>query len=147
MDRILVPVDGSPLSRRAFEIAIEEHPEAELVALHVVDPTEPGYSVVGREDADELEPRRGSAEWYDRARELADELFAELAEFASGTGVELTTETVVGRADREIVDHAVGSDADAIFLGSHGRSADAHLLGSVTEAVAFRAPVRVCLVR
>ncbi|GEM_PF-2562251 len=147
MDRVLVPVDGSPLSRRAFEIALEEHPEAELLALHVIDPTEPGYSVVGHEDAGQHEPPRGSSEWEERAHELAEELFAELSALAGEAGVELTAETVVGRADRKIVDHAVESGVDAIFLGSHGRSPEVHLLGSVTEAVAFRAPVRVCLVR
>lgn len=147
-DRILVPVDGSPLSRRALEVALEEHPDAEIVALHVIDPNEPGYSVYGEEYEPDTEPRYGSEAWYDRANELADELFEELSDVAGEYDASLATETIVGRADREIVEYAEDNEVDQIVLGSHGRDEDSRLLlGSVTEAVAFRAPVRVTLVR
>lgn len=146
-DRILVPVDGSPLSKRALEVACEEHPEAEITAIHVIDPTEPGYSVYGVTD-DATEPPHGSAAWYDRAEAHAADLFESLTELAAEYDVSLRTESCIGRPDREILSFAAEEGVDHIILGSHGRDEDARLLlGSVTEAVAFRAPMRVTLVR
>ena len=147
-DHVLVPVDGSPLSRRALEVALEENPDATVTALHVIDPTEPGYSVAGVEFDSTIEPRHGSTEWYDRAEELATELFDELTAAADEHDATLETETVVGRPDREILEFAEHEDVDHIVVGSHGREEDSRLLlGSVTEAVAFRAPMRVSLIR
>ena len=147
-DHVLVPVDGSPLSRRAFEIALEENPDTQITALHVIDPTEPGYSIAGVEFDSTVEPRHGSSEWYDRAEELAEELFADLEELVEESDAECRMETVVGRPDREILEYAKHEDVDHIVVGSHGREEDSRLLlGSVTEAVAFRAPVRVSLIR
>lgn len=147
-DSILVPFDGSRLSRRALEVALEEYPDAEIVALHVIDPTEPGYSVVGVEYHVDVEPLHGSEEWYDRARELGEEVLEEAEELAEEHDVDLETETVVGRPDREIIAYAEANDVDHVLMGSHGRDEDSPiLLGSVTEAVAFRAPMRVSLIR
>lgn len=148
VDRILVPVDGSPLSERALEVALEEHPDATVVALHVVDPTDVGYSVHGVPFESDVEPIHGSAEWYERAREHAADLFEDVRRAAADRDADVETETVVGRPEREIVDYAVDHDVDAIVMGSHGRDEESRLLlGSVTEAVAFRAPVRVTLIR
>ena len=147
-DRILVPVDGSRLSRRALEVALEEYPDAELLALHVIDPTEPGYSVADVAYHAEVEPRHGSSEWYDRAHELGEDVLEEARELAEAHDVELETETAVGRPDREILEFAEERDVDHVVMGSHGRDEDSPiLLGSVTEAVAFRAPMRVSLIR
>lgn len=147
-DRILVPVDGSPLSRRAFEVACEEYPGADITALHVIDPTEPGYSVFGVDFDPRSEPLHGSDAWYERAEELGEELFDELAQTAAEYDTSLRTETIVGRPGREIVEYATDADIDHIVVGSHGRGDEMrHLLGSVTEAVAFRAPMRVSLIR
>ena len=147
-DNILVPVDGSQLSRRALEITLEEYPDSEIHALHVIDPTEPGYSVADVAYRGEIEPRHGSAEWYDRANELGEDVLEDARELAADHDVDLETETVVGRPDREILQYAEREGIDHIVMGSHGRGEDSSiLLGSVTEAVAFRAPVRVSLIR
>lgn len=147
-DRILVPVDGSPLSRRALEVACDEYPDAEIVALHVIDPAEPGYSVFGVDSDPTTEPRHGSEAWYERAEALEDDLFEDLSDIADERGVSLQPDTAVGRPDREIVEYADDEGVDHIVIGSHGRAEDSRLLlGSVTEAVAFRAPVRVSLIR
>lgn len=148
--RLLVPIDGSPLSERALETALAEHPDAEITALHVIDPTEPGYSYYpfdSEMDLDE-EPLHGSEEWYDRAEEFAEELFDEAERRASEYDADLSTELVVGQPARAIVEYATDHDVDHVLIGSHGRDEGARiLLGSVTEAVAFRAPMRVTLVR
>ncbi len=79
-EHILVPVDGSPLSRRALEVACEEYSDGEISALHVIDPTEPGYSVYGADPELARAPRQGSNDWYSTGEEHAEELFAELEE-------------------------------------------------------------------
>ncbi|QLG48607.1 universal stress protein [Natrinema halophilum] len=147
-ERILVPIDGSPLSQLALETALEEHPEAEIVALHVIDPFEPGYSVYDVPYDGETEPIHGSDEWYERADELATDLLADARDLAAEYETELSLETVTGNPSKEIVEYATDNDVDQIIMGSHGREEDARiLLGSVTEAVAFRAPIRVSLIR
>ncbi|WP_254531010.1 universal stress protein [Natrinema gelatinilyticum] len=147
-ERILVPTDGSPLSRRALETALAEYPDADIVALHVVDPFEPGYSVYDAPYDVENEPIHGSEEWYERADELATVLLEDLQDVAAGYDTELELETITGDPSREIVEYATDNDVDQIIMGSHGREEGARiLLGSVTEAVAFRAPMRVSLVR
>lgn len=143
VDRILVPFDDSEQARTALEHALETHGDAEIVVLHVIDLMEAGYSA----------PVEGGLpgyweEWYDDQQAAAEELFDEARELADGYGVELTTETVVGRPARSINDYADEHDVDAIFIGSHGRTGVSRiLLGSVAEAVVRRAHCPVTVVR
>lgn len=148
--RILVAVDGSPLSELALETALAENPDAEITALHVLDPTQPGYSYYPFDSVAEFdeEPSLGSREWYERAEAYADELFESVRETASEYGADPTTESVVGEPAEAIVEYARDHGVDHVFVGSHGRDEDANVaVGSVTEAVAYRSPVRVTLVR
>lgn len=147
IEELLVPMDGSPLSKAALEVGLEEYPGARITVLHVINPTEPGYSYPVDVDP-ETEPLHGSEAWYERAESLAERLFDEVAEMASDYDASVTTLTVVGEPGRVIVDHAADDGTDQVIIGSHGRTdAEQHLLGSVTETVVFRAPVRVLLVR
>ncbi|MDR9380076.1 MAG: universal stress protein [Natronomonas sp.] len=144
---VLVPMDGSPLSKRALRIALEEHPDATVTVLHVIDPTQPGYSYPIESDLD-TEPLHGSEDWYERSEELADQLFSEARDIAAEYDATIETETATGEAGRTIVEFATDHDIDGILIGSHGRDDDdLSLLGSVTETVVFRSPVRVLLVR
>ena len=149
-DHLLVPMDGSPLAERALAVALAEYPDATVDVLHVVDPTEPGYSYQPFDRTAELdtEPRHGSEAWYERARTFADELFEDARELASERDVRIETALVVGSPGREIVDYVVDHGVDHVVIGSHGRDdPERPLLGSVTEAVVFRSPVRVSLIR
>jgi len=146
--RILVPLDGSPLGNKALSVALDDHTDAEIHLLHVIDPTEPGYSYVPMGVDAYDTPRHGSDEWYGRAEEHAEELFAEARERADDYEVALTTETRVGRPSREIVSYAEEHAIDHVILGSHGRENESRsLVGSVAEGVIFRSPVRVTLVK
>ncbi|ATW87371.1 nucleotide-binding universal stress UspA family protein [Halohasta litchfieldiae] len=145
--QILVPLDGSPLGNNALSVALDDYPDAEIHLLHVIDPTEPGYSYVslGVEAYDT--PQHGSEAWYDRAEEYAEELF-ETAREQTDEDIELDTETRVGRPSREIVNYVEDNDIEHIVLGSHGRDRESrNLVGSVAEGVVFRSPVRVTLVK
>lgn len=145
--RILVPVDGSPLSERALRVALEEYPDADVTVLHVVNPTQPGYSYPVDYDTTN-EPLHGSEEWYERSRELAERLFGEVHEIAEEYGDDVRTDTSVGEPGRAIIDYVSEHDIDQVIIGSHGRDEEEQFfLGSVTETVVFRSPVRVLLVR
>lgn len=146
--QILVPIDGSPLAEKALSVALTEYPEADIDLLHVIDPTEPGYSYisVGIEAYDL--PQHGSDEWYDRAEEYAAEVFETARQLADEHETELTTETAVGRPSREIIEYIEANAVDHVILGGHGRDNESRpLVGSVAEAVVFRSPVRVTLVK
>ncbi|SEN11204.1 Nucleotide-binding universal stress protein, UspA family [Halorientalis persicus] len=137
--RILVPVDGSEQSREACDFAMREHPEAEFVLLHVINPTEAGYSAGASFPA-------ASEEWYEHAKEDAQELLEELE--AENEGATVTTDTVVGKPARAIVEYAAEHDVDRIVMGSHGRSGVTRiLLGSVAENVVRNATVPVTVAR
>ncbi|WP_416839121.1 universal stress protein [Haloferax sp. DFSO52] len=145
-DVILVAVDGSPLSKRAFERALSDA-ESAVIALHVIDPSDPGYSAPLDVDVT-LEPLHGSAEWYERANELADEILEELTALADGSGVDVRTMTLRGDPARSIIEVAEEEGVDAIYVGGHGRTGETNLLlGSVAELVSSRASVSVTIVR
>ena len=124
---VLVPTDGSPLSRDALEHALTAYPDGDVVLLHVVDPRYTSY------DDDELHP---------------DRIFEKLTELVDRRGVESETAVRVGHPKREIVEYSERDGIDEVVMGSHGRDrASRILLGSVAETVLRRAPVPVTLVR
>jgi universal stress protein A len=62
-------------------------------------------------------------------------------------GLSCESATLFGRPDTEIVDRAVGTRADLIVMGTHGRSGLAHaLMGSVAERVIRHAPCPILIV-
>ncbi|MFB6360132.1 MAG: universal stress protein [Halobacteriales archaeon] len=140
-EHLLVPHDGSPQAADALEYALSEFPGADLTILHVIDPTDTGYS------AGAMLPDF-SEQWYDSAKEAAEEIFAEAEAQAADHQGQLETVRELGRPAREIVAYAEESGADHVVIGSHGRTGVTRiLLGSVAEAVARRSPVPVTVVR
>ncbi|MFA9518621.1 universal stress protein [Halopenitus sp. H-Gu1] len=136
---ILVPMDGSPMAKRALEHALSMHPDAQFTVLHVIDYIEESYSARALVGPDELR---------DRAEERAEELFEEAEGIADEHDVEIETRTATGDPSREIVAYAEDHDVDQIVIGCHGRSPMSRiLLGSVAEKVTRRAPVPVTVVR
>lgn len=138
-ERVLVPVDGSPQSRRALEFAAAEWPAATYVLLSVVDPTE-SRSTRGF-------PPSENEEWVKEAKADARALIDDCRDaLPAGAIVEARVE--VGRPAATIVDACEEGDVDHAVLGSHGRKGVQRvLLGSVAESVARRAPVPVTIVR
>jgi nucleotide-binding universal stress UspA family protein len=139
--RILVPVDGSEQAMDAASFAMAEYPDAELVLLHVINPTEAGYSA-------QASIPSFSEEWYDRAKEQAEELFEEIRAEANESAVTVSSDIVVGKPARAIVEYADDHDIDQIVMGSHGRSGVTRiLLGSVAESVVRDSTVPVTVAR
>src|SRR5258708_3788499 len=138
---ICMPTDFSEASRPAFRTAIElaAHFDAELLLLYVQQIPAVAYSVV---------PLQGGL----RAEMDADalRLLEDWKRQAEGQGARRTSATMVsgqGVSD-EIVRFAAGRRADLIVMGTHGRTALAHvLLGSVAEKVVRYATCPVLTIR
>lgn len=147
--RILVAVDGSTEARDALAFAASEWPDAELTALHVINPAD---SATG---ADGGFP--GAADqWYDSAKQRGERI---LTEATAAVDRDIETRLEVGRPTATILGVAggekrVGDDDDPgepfdhVVLASQGRTGLSRvLLGSVAEGVVRRSEVPVTVVR
>ncbi|HEX9016562.1 MAG TPA: universal stress protein [Chloroflexota bacterium] len=137
--KILVPLDGSQGSWRAFRRALLLAGEAvsEIAALSVEEHL-PRYAATVGEVEQELE---AGSEYFTRLHDQAKSLAAE-------RGLGLTAETVVGHAARAIVDYARENDFDLIVIGHVGHSGIwGTLLGSTTDRVVDHAHCDVLVVR
>lgn len=139
IDHVLVPMDHSPLARRALEYALEVHPDASLTVIHVVNFVDDSYSA---------EMLVGPEELRERAEERTEQLFEEARALAAEADASLSTVTTFGDPARNIVDYAEDEDVDLVVIGSHGRSLLSRiLLGDTADRVVQRAPVPVTVVR
>lgn len=140
-ERILVPVDGSPLSSRAVERVARNHPDADVIVLHVIDPVGALYEA-------EAGGVRAAEHWYDRARASAEQICADAAAVAADHDCAVTTVVETGHPARTILDAVDERDVDHVVMGSHGRRGVSRLvLGSVAERVVRQCPVPVTIVR
>lgn len=139
VDHVLVPMDDSPLARRALEFALETHPGAAVTVLYVVDYVEESYGA---------EMLVGPEELRDRATERADRILADARDLTAEYGVRPTTVTAFGDPARTIVDYVDDEAVDLVVMGSHGRSLVSRaLIGDTAYTVVRRASVPVTLVR
>jgi nucleotide-binding universal stress UspA family protein len=137
-ERILVAIDGSEASDRAFAKALElaEVTNAELTALAIEGPLPAYAATVGEVD----EVKREKDLFFNalalRAREQAEQV-----------GIELAIELRAGHAAEVISDFAAGGGFDLVVLGHRGHFLRDHLLGSTADRVAEHAPCPVMIVR
>lgn len=143
--RILVPVDGSPTSRRGLAEAIRlaKLTQARLRLLHVVDALSFSLSASGFGTA--------SGDVFGMLRESGQAILTGAKAEVDKAGVPVDTvlyDTLEGRVCDQVVDEAIRWDADLIVLGTHGRRGVGRLvLGSDAEQVVRVSPVPVLLVR
>ena len=133
---ILVPVDGSPSSRRAVHLAVEMARAfgAELTLLHVAPVSELPVLMAEAQDAGR--------------DEQAELVLGEGAKLAHRNGVEASVVVRRGRVASQILRQLERSKPDLVVMGTRGRSgAQRLLMGSVSRAVARRASAQVVLVR
>lgn len=138
LSRILVPMDDSEMARRALEYALENHPDAEIVVLHVVgEPTPWGAAAMSMALEGDLEAA---------AEERAEDVFEGAREFADEYGVEVTTRVRLGHPARAIVNAA--EEFDAVVIGTHGGTlAERLVAGNVARRVFRQSPVTVIVAR
>ena len=144
--RILVPTDGSELSGKAVDSAIE-HAAAlgcELVALYVV-PVYPTSYFEGRPSLPIEEVARAERQWADDGQAVVDAV----VQGAQAKGVKAIG--VLGRSDRvaeTVIATAARHDCDLIVMASHGRRGIKRLLmGSETLHVLTHSHTPVLVLR
>lgn len=144
LDSVLVPIDESDLADEALVYALEQHPDADITALHVIE--------LFAESRSMPYGPAPSADFWDTldeyARDQAEAILEEAHDLADEHGVEIATEMERGEPARTIVDYAEEEGSDCIVIGSHGRTGVTRvLLGSVAEKVMRHAPCPVTVVR
>jgi nucleotide-binding universal stress UspA family protein len=139
-NKILVAIDGSKVSKKALDVAIDEAKawKAELHAIYVIETgmlssipvdntLEVIYSLLENEGTGTLEESRNTA---------------------SDADIELHTHITQGHAGNEILTLAEEMGANLIILGSHGKSnVDRFLIGSVTTYVVRHSSINTLVVR
>ncbi|MFT4947879.1 MAG: nucleotide-binding universal stress UspA family protein [Natronomonas sp.] len=140
-DRVVVAFDGSDESKRALTYAIEQYPEAEIIAVYAVYPP----LEVRDSDPDELPAELEN--WSKHVDDHTEGVLDLAVDHADERGVSITIGRAVGEPAEGIVEYADENEVDLIVMGSHGRDGLKRLvMGSVAETVARRAPTSVTVV-
>jgi len=144
LEKILVPLDGSELSERALDPALElaQKVGGEVILLsvpvlkHMLAVHGEGYTILLPEES-----------LKDSRRELTEYLH-KLVKSRTDPDFTLRLEVIDGDEASVIVDTAVAEDVDLIVMSTHGRSGfQKWLLGSITERVLHKTPCPVLIVR
>jgi nucleotide-binding universal stress UspA family protein len=144
--RILVPTDGSPLSKKAVRSAVElaSSVGAELVALNVV-PRYPTSYFEGSIAVNPSEVARVEKQWAEKGQGIADEV----GKAGEKAGVRVKAITV--RSDlvaEAILAAARKNKCDLVVMASHGRKGIKRLLlGSETQHVLTHGNIPVLVLR
>jgi len=140
LEKILVPVDGSPHSRRALEIAcsISEKFEGQIYVLHVV-PMISSPTPYGDVAADQP---------YLALEEAGEKILQDCKKFAKDLGCDV--EILIARGDpaEQIINTAIESNVDLVVMGRRGIGGIKRLLlGSVSDKVVQHLDCPVLLVK
>jgi len=137
--KILVPVDGSPSSRKALDqaLAVAEQAGAHVTVLEVVEDFGPlpGYY-------------EAAPTGKDRVKWISEQRFEKVHPALDHTKVKWDRKVATGYPADEICKLAAEGKYDLIMIGSRGHSAIARfLVGSVSDRVVHHAPCTVAVVR
>jgi universal stress protein A len=142
LKRILVPIDFSPLSKKALQYALRFAEEfgAEVILLHVIEPEVP-LAFDGFMIPPPIVTNKDCAKCEDRLKHLASSMTSR------GTNhVEAAVRS--GLAAYEIGEAAKECDVDLIVIATHGYTGWKHFaIGSTAERVVRAAPCPVLVVR
>lgn len=141
MKRILVPVDFSPLSKKAllYAIGFARKFDAELTLFHALEPEIPPTF-----EGLMIAPSVSNAATSRREKELK----ALVHSTRSGETVRIGSMFRRGLAAHEIVEAARDLDVDLIVIATHGYTGWKHFcIGSTAERVVRAAPCPVLVVR
>jgi universal stress protein A len=143
LQRLLLPTDFSEFSAaaRMYACAFADQFQADLHVLHVIQDLAPLVP----------EPGAALAPPVDYLRELelnAQAMLERVIDPQWSAGKTIVRAVRQGPPFLEIVRYAQEANIDLIVMGTHGRSALAHMLmGSVAEKVVRKAPCPVLTVR
>lgn len=139
--KVLVATGGSPWSDHAVKYAINMAKSygLDLVILHVLTETPPYFIAEAGTSLDSL---------LEGSEEAGRHIVEEAAEWAAEAGVPCEVDMVWGRAADAICRVAQERDCDVIVVGSRGLTGFKRLmLGSISNAVAAKAPCPVMIVK
>ncbi len=143
---VLVAVDGSAISHRALEEALDvaSAMQASVHAVHVVQ-----TGVYPTMVLNSLEPPDIAQQAVlDSLEREADEILADTEQRAAAAGLQITPHKRWGHPGAEITALAQELGADLTVVGSHGRGRlDRFFLGSVSSYVVDHATSTVMVVR
>jgi len=136
-----VPVDFSPMSKKAFDYALRfaERFCCEIVLLHVIEPLE---AIAGVPLAVDIfaQPEEDTT--------AAKAQLASLAASSRNRGNSFMSEVRIGHAANEITKAAKELNVDLIVIAAHGYTSWRHLcIGSTAERVVHLAPCPVLALR
>ncbi|MXR53014.1 universal stress protein [Halovenus sp. WSH3] len=137
ISRVLVAMDGSKITERGLEFAIEAYPDAEITVLTVIgEPSGMMGEAVGLVfEESRAEGTEDAEVILDRAQEIAAE-----------DGRELEGIIGYGNPASEIVTRA--GEFDTVVIGHHDSSiADRLFIGNTAHSVVRNCPVPVTVVR
>lgn len=141
--RILVPTDGSDITSKAVEIALDlaKAGAGQLYAISVKEPFP--YSAIS-----EMQPVPPQ-EFYDAQERIAATRVKAVVDASQASGVACNGHTVEALHPWEaILDHAKAQQCDLIVMASHGRrGVAALLLGSETQRVLIHSTLPVLIVK
>ena len=141
--RILVSTDGSDISQKAVQSAVDiaKSGGADLFAISVKEPFP--YSAIS-----EMQPVPPQ-EFYDAQERIANERVKAVVDTAAAAGVKCQAHTVEALHPWEaILDHAKSQNCDLIVMASHGRRGlSALLLGSETQKVLTHSSIPVLVIK
>ncbi len=142
--RILVPTDGSAITAKAVNTAIDLAKATVGARLYAISVKEPfPYSAIS-----EMQPVPPQ-EFYDAQERIAAERVKQVVDTALAAGLTCEAHTVeAGHPWEAILDHAKAQQCDLIVMASHGRrGVAALLLGSETQRVLIHSKLPVLIVK
>ena len=141
--RILVPTDGSEITAKAIDVAIElaKSVGAGLYTISVKEPFP--YSAIS-----EMQPTPPQ-EFFDAQERIASERVQVVVQQSQAAGLTCQSYTTEALHPWEaIIEHAKRMECDLLVMASHGRrGVSALLLGSETQKVLTHSKVPVLIVR
>lgn len=144
IEKILVPVDFSDSSRKAFYVALKIARvfDARTIVLHVSEP------ISSLDSPEDYEKRAEEIERLEKGvKRRVNELFDQ-GGLAEVDRRKVSVEIRGGKPYVEIVKFAVQEGIDLIVMGTHGRTGVKHMLiGSQTEKVVRHAGCMVLVVK
>jgi nucleotide-binding universal stress UspA family protein len=140
VSNILVAIDGSKASEKAFDFAVDEA-GLHNATLHAIYVVETGlFSSLPTDNTVEI--------MYRALEKEGDDVLTKANKAASARGIPVTTHMKQGHAGNEIITLAEHQKVDMIVVGSHGKSnADRLLLGSVSNYVVTHGKITTLVVR
>jgi nucleotide-binding universal stress UspA family protein len=141
-ERIIVPVDGSEVAKRAAKkaLALAQASDIQVVVMHVL------FTVPDLPSPDAYPGALRYQEMHEFIQKEGQLYLDEIEELGNQMGVKVSKKLVEGHPAEEIIKEARADDL--IVMGSKGRTGlDRLLMGSVAENVARHASCPVMIVK